>query len=331
MEYFESRNLSIHTFHDSTIHRVIVSILLGPLTAIVIIGNALVILTVCSRPKLQKLNYIILTSLAVNDFLTGLISIPLEIHLRTIRSELTCTLRSAEWFFIWSYVFVFGSLTHLLLVSTDRYIAVTRPLRHEAILTPSRIAILITIAWCIPACYGIARITVNRSQTNDDFYSYCLGKRGVSNGGIASIVFDLIVPISVFVVGFILIILNIHVLLIAFRQSNRIADMTRALDAHHQNANNENNNARHVKATKIILSMVASFLVCFLPTGLFLGLATRIDDDVWYVTADDVAYSLFCVSSALNPIIYCSRDRVFRVNLIEFIHSLKIAVQNSVR
>lgn len=330
MEFFVTRNLSVHTFHDSTIHRIIVSVLLGPLTIIVIFGNALVILTVCSRQKLQKHNYLILTSLAVNDFLTGLISIPLEIHLRTVRSEFTCKLDSAEWFFIWNYVFIFGSLTHLLLVSTDRYIAVTRPLRYESILTTRRIAIMLTIAWCIPLSYGVARINVDRSQTTGSLYAYCLGLRGDSTGGVASAVFDLIVPVSVLVVGFILVILNIHVLLIAFRQANRIADMTRALDTHHHPTINDHN-ARHIKATKIILSMVASFIVCFMPTGLFLGLATRIQDDAWYVTADDVAYTLFCASSAINPVIYCSRDRVFRENAIEFMHSLKTGLRNVIR
>ncbi|XP_071509948.1 trace amine-associated receptor 6-like [Diadema antillarum] len=249
------------------------------------------------------------------------VSLPLELYIRTVRNEVTCSLSSAEYFYLWSYVFVYGSLTHLLLVSLDRYIAVTRPLRYESIVTNRRIGIAVTAAWALTLTYAVARISVDSDGSAKHFiYSYCLGERSSSSN--ISMVFDLLVLISILIVGAFLMVLNIRILLIAIRQANRIAiveDAMRAPGAPRKRGNS----SRHVKATKITLLMVSSFLVCFMPLASFLGAARYITSDRWYVTADDCAFFLVCVSSMTNPLIYFSRDTTFRENAVSILRSLQ--------
>jgi hypothetical protein len=42
------------------------------------------------------------------------------------------------------------SAYHLLIIGADRYIAITRPLHYHQILSPRRVKIMITLAWCVP-------------------------------------------------------------------------------------------------------------------------------------------------------------------------------------
>ncbi|XP_071481244.1 trace amine-associated receptor 1-like [Diadema antillarum] len=211
---------------------------------------------------------------------------PLELYIRTVRNEVTCSLSSAEYFYLWSYVFVNGSLTHLLLVSLDRYIAVTRPLRYESIVTNRRIGIALSVAWALTLTYAVARIGVDSHGSAKDFiYSYCLGERSSSSN--ISVVFDLLVLISILIVGAFLMVLNIRILLIAIRQANRIAiveDTIRVPGAIGAGSapRKRGNSSRHVKATKITLLMVSSFLVCFMPLAGFLGAARYITSDRWF-------------------------------------------------
>lgn len=117
-------------------------------TIVAVFGNALVIYLIATKQHLQNgINWIIL-SLASADLLVGLTFIPL-FHtcwqLYSCRTEVWLVTRQAiQW------TFLYASVSNLFIMTVDRYVAVTSPLKHKRVTTPTHIARLVLTAWAIP-------------------------------------------------------------------------------------------------------------------------------------------------------------------------------------
>ena len=112
--------------------------------------NALVILAVTMKRRLQTNANILLACLAGTDLLTGLIVYPVAIAVdmkRIFGVGPFCTL---EKLYLVALVLVsFASFSHLVLISVDRYIAIKYPLRYEDIVTKQRIKTGVALVWVI--------------------------------------------------------------------------------------------------------------------------------------------------------------------------------------
>ncbi|CAH3180539.1 unnamed protein product [Porites lobata] len=131
-----------------------------------ILLNALVIFAVATRPRLRKNSTILLASLAGADLLTGLVVLPfafsLDLKRLLAQDEITFHLRILEIsscvgfdsfcllekaFTVTLAMVTYASISHLVIISIDRYIAIKYPLRYQEIVTETRIIFSIVLDW----------------------------------------------------------------------------------------------------------------------------------------------------------------------------------------
>ena len=113
-----------------------------------ILLNALVIFAVATRRRLRNNSTILLACLAGTDLLTGLVALPFAFLVdlrRLLGAESFCSLEKA--FIVTVTMVGYASISHLVVISIDRYIAIKYPLRYEDIVTKTRIIISITLSW----------------------------------------------------------------------------------------------------------------------------------------------------------------------------------------
>ncbi|XP_041477562.1 alpha-1A adrenergic receptor-like [Lytechinus variegatus] len=127
---------------------IISSALLLIIIMAVIFGNILVLLAVLMERKLRTVTNYFIFNLAVADLLLGTLVLPFSGTLEVI----------SYWPFgqkfcdVWAAVDVLcctASIISLCVISIDRYIGVTRPLKHKLIVTPRRALLVIVLVWIL--------------------------------------------------------------------------------------------------------------------------------------------------------------------------------------
>ncbi|XP_055064669.2 trace amine-associated receptor 13c-like [Misgurnus anguillicaudatus] len=161
---------TIRATHEYNIMYVFFSLL----SAWTVIMNLLVIISISHFKKLHTPTNMLILSLAVVDLLIGLIIMPLD----AIKLIETC------WYFgdhlCGLYLVVIGllpsaSLSHLILIAVDRYVAVCHPLLYPQKITTAKTILSICICWFCSTAYNTALVS---SSTHYDFQKMdmCYGK-----------------------------------------------------------------------------------------------------------------------------------------------------------
>ena len=125
--------------------------------------NLLVIIAVQRRKELQKPVNILLSSMAVANFLVGAVSMPLSatvdmLILRQVSFQHICTLDSV----INKPMFVFlcvSSLYHLTAVAGERYVAIQKSIHYKIIVTKWLLRKLSITAWLLTVFTPVATFT----------------------------------------------------------------------------------------------------------------------------------------------------------------------------
>ena len=115
-----------------------------------ILLNALVIFAVATRQRLRNNSTIFLASLAGADLFTGLVALPFAFLIglnQLLGFGSFCSLEKA--FMVILTIVINAPLSHLAVISVDRYIAIRYPLRYQVLVTKTRIMISIILAWAI--------------------------------------------------------------------------------------------------------------------------------------------------------------------------------------
>lgn len=140
--------------------RIICSLVpLGLICLVVIFGNMMVIAAVKNTKKLRGATNLFIVSLAVADLTLGLVVLPFSAMFEVFGVWIFGSL----WCSVWLAVDVWtctASILHLVVISLDRYIAVTHPITYPNIMTSKRAKLLILGAWilsfviCFPPLVG---------------------------------------------------------------------------------------------------------------------------------------------------------------------------------
>ncbi|XP_041079786.1 trace amine-associated receptor 3-like [Polyodon spathula] len=118
------------------------------ITLIAVLGNLLVIISIAYFKKLQTPTNTFLLSLAVSDFLVGVLVMPFSL-VRTVDSwkfgETFCKVH-----FILDVTFCTTSIYNLSCIAFDRYFTVRDPLRYTYRMSTSRMAKILFLCWILP-------------------------------------------------------------------------------------------------------------------------------------------------------------------------------------
>ena len=138
--------LTEHTYRNLVALLCISSLAMIP----TILLNALVIFVVTTRRRLQTTSNIFLACLAGTDLLTGLVVQPIAVAVKVKRAfgvESFCSLETVCTIALFAQCC--ASLSHLVLISINRYVAIKDPLRYQEMVTKARIKKAVLVAWAI--------------------------------------------------------------------------------------------------------------------------------------------------------------------------------------
>ena len=111
-----------------------------------VVGNVLVVVSVCRFERLRVTANFFIVSLAAADLLVAVLVMPFnasqEIAGRWLFGRVACDLFNAN-----DVLFSTASLLHLCCISTDRYIAITDPFHYESRMSTRRVAVMLCCAW----------------------------------------------------------------------------------------------------------------------------------------------------------------------------------------
>lgn len=114
-----------------------------------ILGNLLVVVSVCRYRKLRSITNCFVVSLAIADVLVALIAMPFNASVEL----------SGQWMFgyamcdVWNSLDVYAStvsIIHLCCISIDRYYAIVKPLTYPLVITENRVILMLTFVWVFP-------------------------------------------------------------------------------------------------------------------------------------------------------------------------------------
>nr|XP_054768204.1 adenosine receptor A2a-like [Lytechinus pictus] len=231
----------------------------------ILFGNGLAIWAVYKNPILQTPTNYIFASLAATDLLSGLVSIPLELYNR--RVDASCS-------FLFTTLLSFALLQprliaglHFIAVTTDRYIAVTRPLRYSVLITTQRVITFIGLSWA--TAVGVIGILfcVFAVAAEETTSIRCSGQH-YTDPTQQSILYFVAVVVVLFCIT--LLALNLRILQIAIQQSRRIADVQILFGP-------RDGTPGKVKAVKTTLVIVGVFCICWLPSSFTHFLVVNVD------------------------------------------------------
>uniref|UniRef100_A0AAQ6IJU4 G-protein coupled receptors family 1 profile domain-containing protein n=1 Tax=Anabas testudineus TaxID=64144 RepID=A0AAQ6IJU4_ANATE len=287
--------------------------LLSSISLLTVSLNLFVIISICHFRQLHTSTNLLLLSLAVSDFLVGLIVMPFQILLLEpcwFLGDLVCVLFNFPLF-----ITVCASVVNMVLISVDRYVAICDPLHYSAKVTANRVRISVLLCWIYSVFYSFLFLPENLRQPGR--YNSCYGECVININGAVDLVLGFIIPISS------IIILYMRVFVVAVSQARSMRSHIAAVKL--QRSVTVTVKKSELKAARTLGVVVAVFLICYCPyycvsfSGyeVFLGSSTNL-------------FIVFLVyfNSCLNPVIYAFFYPWFRKS-VKLIVTLQILLPNS--
>ncbi|CAI5438156.1 unnamed protein product [Caenorhabditis angaria] len=287
-----------------------------------VFGNLLVLFF---KARVGRTNTTLLVwNLGLTDFLVGMIVLPMgAVHLiyrKWIFGRFLCRLWVAA-----DVTFCTCSVVTICVISVDRYLAVTRPLRYKTLVTKTKVIIVMTTIWIFSSSILLTTVRWEQKDCQDD--SECFAGSEIRYLA-HSVVFAFFLPASVTLTlywriyklardrqkaldrGFVMILgQNMNFL------TNTLSQQT-TLRVHFGKTNGMVEHQRrvlrtHERIAKTLGVVSCSFLFCWLPFfGLYL--TNYKCEDCIHPMAIDVASWLGYCNSMLNPIIYSFTVKEFK-------------------
>ena len=256
----------------------------APLMLISILANALVLAAIIRTPSIRSTPHMImLCSLAVSDFLVGLIAQPIY-----IAEQLTKT-RSI--YLVWKITassFSLVSLMAITAITVDRFLALHYHMRYATLVTESRVKYTLIIIWLFSFLLSCFQFWTTRAQH-------------LSMGLV--ILICLIISKSSY----------IRIYQIVRRHYIQIHAQHQAVQS--SDAENNLNISRLEKSARNTFVFYIALIICYLPLYMVLTLSAISQWD--FQIEWDFASTLIFVNSSINPFLYCWRVRELRTAVVK--------------
>uniref|UniRef100_A0A3Q3QE23 G-protein coupled receptors family 1 profile domain-containing protein n=1 Tax=Monopterus albus TaxID=43700 RepID=A0A3Q3QE23_MONAL len=271
--------------------------------------NLLVIISVSHFKQLHTPTNLLILSLAVSDFLTGLFML-FQIMLIDgcwYLGELMCTAYQYVY-----YIIASTSIGNMVLISIDRYVAICYPLHYSTKVTLKRVKIQVCLCWTCSVIYESVILKDVLEQPGR--YDSCFGQCVFVINPIADFIFTFIVPITVIVV------LYMRVFVVAVSQARAMRSHTAAVTL--QGSVKVSAKKSELKAARTLGVVVVVFLICLCPSYCiaFTGQDKLMDASS---AAFGIWFYWYYFNSCLNPMIYALLYHWFRKS-VKLIVTLKI-------
>ena len=150
---------SLYPSGYSTLRIVLTSVVVTLIMIVVVVGNMLVIIAIATEKALKGIQNWFIASLAVADFMVGLIIMPFSLAQELMGywlfGDLWCSLHAAI-----DVLACTSSINNICLISLDRYWSITQAVDYLKSRTPRRAIFMIAFVWlfsaliCFPPLLG---------------------------------------------------------------------------------------------------------------------------------------------------------------------------------
>ncbi|XP_074515483.1 trace amine-associated receptor 13c-like [Sebastes fasciatus] len=288
-------------------------ILLSCMSFLTVALNLLVIISISHFRQLHSPTNLLLLSLAVSDFLVGLLLMPMQILLIGgcwFLGSLICGL-----FYYASFILTSASVGNMVLISVDRHVAICDPLCYPTKVTQRRVKICVCLCWACSVFYN--GVILMDFLKHPDRYNSCYGECIVvinSITGAVDVMLTFVGPITVIIV------LYMRVFVVAVTQARAMRSHIAAITV--QGVISVTAKKSERKAARTLGVVVVVFLTCFCPYFY----PSLVGQDM----STSVTFSIFGVwllycNSCLNPVVYAFFYPWFRrsIKLIVTLQILK--------
>ncbi|XP_059184656.1 trace amine-associated receptor 13c-like, partial [Centropristis striata] len=231
---------------------------------------------------------ILLLSLAVSDFLVGLLLMPAEVTMCWMFGDLLCSLYRFVSDIIYS-----ASVVNMVLISVDRYVAICDPLHYTTRITVNRVRVCVCLLWfcCVASNTYFFNLLLIQQENTYHCYGHCLNLTHKA-GAVLQLVLNFIVPVTAIIV------LYSRVFVVAVSQARAMRSHITAVTK--QTSVTKTAKKSELKAARTLGVLVVVFLMCFTPV--YFAALTRYES-MSNSTISFIMY-LYYFNSCLNPLIY---------------------------
>ncbi|XP_051780134.1 trace amine-associated receptor 13c-like [Erpetoichthys calabaricus] len=317
---YHSVNISCIKHVRPFIVSVILYLLASVAAMLTFCGNLVVIISISHFKQLHTPTNILVLSLAVADFLVGILIMPFMV-IRSVEScwyfgDIICSVYTNVLF-----VLTEVSILNLVIIAIDRYVALCDPLLYSTKITVGVASLSVSIVWLVSLIYSCSVLfsDVNTKETIGS--NRCPGDCVLILSkiwGTVDILFSFIFP------AFIMITLYTKIFVVARRH-------IRAISMQQKDSGNQTKTRlikkSERKAAKTLAIVVVVFILCWLPYYIYTILNQFITFPVPPAITGGFLWLAY-LNSGLNPIIYALFYPWFRKSL-EQILTLNIFLPGS--
>ena len=270
-------------------------------TIVTILGNSMVVYLVITKPRLHNTSNWFVVSLALADLFVGLTYFP---GICASRSGKEFPIdHTGVWFKV-SYTFVYLSSANLCVLTADKYIAITMPLKYTIFMSLRRFSVILILAWVLPLIFFTVPSLFTYSNGNESFtYSF----------EVVRVVMFQLIPCIIFVY----VIARLFMIAKEMSLTDRaIINQIRFNFQIQENTESKRQTERKSSSLKLIVFIISFFILCHVGINYkcFCGLKLC----VMSKALEKVVHLLFVLNSAFNPIVYAFMKKDFKRELKKY-------------
>ena len=299
----------------ATTRKLILTLLTAFISIFGIIGNAIVILAVSLHSKVrQKNRFFFLMSLALADIGVSLFMTTLKAQMFFHNGNFCMDIIACSFFQLTDTLFPVASMTHILVISVDRWIAIRLPYDYARIATGKIRKMSVACVWFYSLIWVLSGTFKWESPYSFSYAITQASERRLCYSHNRN--YNIVLLICVYILPVVVTILL-------------SCSVIREVRAHQVQKKSSREEGSHSKALKVVITVTTVFIVCWMPHCVIVALSywwhKPLDD---FLLASPNAYDLTLtllsdilptLNSCINPVVYCAFSRNFQVALGDLI------------